>query len=129
MVNRRRFLCGCLRAAAAASLSPLVQAAESPDLSARIVEAVRAAVGLLAGKQSEDGAWRSDVYGPFKDGPSLTSLIGATLAALPENAAALAVADKAVRYLTKLVSADGNVVAVTEGITYPVYTAAGAIKA
>ena len=33
------------------------------------------AVSYLEGRQSPDGAWRSDVYGTFKDGTALTPLV------------------------------------------------------
>ena len=127
MIGRRRFLGGCLLGAAAASWPRLLRASRHEGLARRVDEAVTAGVRFLAAKQGADGAWRSEMYGPFKDGPSLTSLIGATLAALPGDAVARSASERAVRYLARMVSANGRVI--EEGITYPVYTAAGAVMA
>ena len=126
MNGRRRFLGGCLQLAAATIFSSRVaRCGEAHDLVERIDGALGAAVRFLANRQAADGAWRSEVYGPFKDGPSLTSLIAATLAPIDEPIDRR-VCEKAVSYLAKLVSPEGTIIAGPEGITYPVYTAAGA---
>src|SRR4051794_3371328 len=38
-------------------------------------EALAAGVEYLLAQQAKDGAWRSDVYATFKDGPALTPLV------------------------------------------------------
>src|SRR5262245_42770070 len=52
---------------------PRPQALRSGD------EALAAGVEYLLKQQSEDGAWRSDVYATFKDGTALTPLVVAAL--------------------------------------------------
>jgi hypothetical protein len=121
MLNRRMFLGGCGVFAAAAGLGRWAGAREEERLADRIDAALAAGMRFLAKRQEADGAWRSDVYGPFKDGPSLTSLIAATLVELPEVCRGREMLEKSAAYLARMVSADG--------ITYPVYTGAGAVTA
>lgn len=42
---------------------------------ARIDRALAGASRYLVARQSRDGAWRSDVYGPLRDGPTLTPYV------------------------------------------------------
>jgi len=92
------------------------------SLSAQIDEGMRQAVGFLAAKQAADGAWRSDVYGPLKDGPSLTAFIATTLTKIADDVPVEPVLSNAVRSLASM-DPHGSV------ITYPVYAAAGAVTA
>jgi hypothetical protein len=55
-------------------------------LKERVDESLRKAGEYLVLRQEIDGAWRSDVYGQFKDGPSLTPLITEALYALDSSA-------------------------------------------
>ena len=51
--------------------------------SSALDRALAGAARFLLGCQAADGAWHSDVYGPFKEGPSLTPLVLRTLLSLP----------------------------------------------
>src|SRR5262245_46392187 len=82
--NRGRRLSGAVAvlvlSAAAAGLmgcggTPTAPDPPPPPLADPIDRALVRAVDYLAARQDEDGAWRSDFYGPLKDGPSLTSLV------------------------------------------------------
>jgi squalene-hopene/tetraprenyl-beta-curcumene cyclase len=129
MLNRRVLLGGCGVFAAAAGLGRWVGACEGHVLAGKINAALAAGTRFLAKRQEADGAWKSEVYGPFKDGPSLTSLIAATLVDLPEECGGHETLERAAEYLVRMVSGDGEVLAGVDGITYPVYTAAGAVIA
>jgi hypothetical protein len=84
-------------------------------------------VAFLVKHQSPDGAWRSDVYGTFKDGTSLTPLV---VCALQEAGPAgdREAVRKGSAFLAKLIKPDGSI-DVEGGIDYPVYTAALAVVA
>src|SRR4051812_42900084 len=123
MITRRQFTRGCMGLAAVALGGPrLSLAGNELSLSAQIDEGMRQAVGFLAAKQAADGAWRSEVYGPLKDGPSLTAFIAATLAKIADDVRVQSTFSKAADYLSSLDPDAG-------GITYPVYAAAGAVAA
>ena len=102
-------------------------------------------VAFLIAQQSPDGAWRSDIYATFKDGPSLTPLVVCALqeAALasaynpgcslvdpnaPHSPEAVA-RRKGSEYLAKMVTSGGTIDAGESGLDYPVYTAALAVRA
>jgi squalene-hopene/tetraprenyl-beta-curcumene cyclase len=129
MLGRRKFLGGWAHLTAVAWLSPACYSHGGPHLSERIDSAIALGVRYLANRQAPDGAWRSDIYGPFKDGPSLTSLIAAKLSLLPDNPAAARVSERALRFLAGVIKADGSVNSDHGHIAYPVYTAAGAVIA
>jgi len=121
MLTRRQFASGCCGFVAAnLSRGRLGRGDERPRLIERIDEAVGRAVGFLAGKQAADGAWRSEVYGPLRDGPSLTAFITATLVKINDSPAIEPTLGKAIDYLALIGPEAG-------GVTYPVYAAAGAI--
>jgi squalene-hopene/tetraprenyl-beta-curcumene cyclase len=94
----------------------------------RIDGALSAALQYLRGCQSDDGSWRSDVYGHFKDGPSLTPLALRTLLVLPGSKDAQASCRKGSAFLAGMVQADGTIAVGPQGINYPVYTSAGAAE-
>jgi squalene-hopene/tetraprenyl-beta-curcumene cyclase len=95
----------------------------------RIAVGLSAATKFLAARQSGDGAWRSDVYGPFKEGDALTPLVlNALLEAPPAEQNQFATA-KATRYLVAMIGDDGTVRLPRNGLAYPTYTAAGAVIA
>src|SRR5947208_2276367 len=103
MLTRREFTSGCFGiVAAAAGLSRLARCNEGQPLVARIDEALASAVSFLSSKQAADGAWRSEVYGPLKDGPSLTASIAAALVNVDEHAAVQPTISKAVGYLESI---------------------------
>jgi squalene-hopene/tetraprenyl-beta-curcumene cyclase len=86
----------------------------------------RAAIYLMK-HQDADGAWRSEIYGPFKDGGSLTPLVLNTLQSTPASRPHDVSYRRGVAYLTGLVKADGSIDAGKFGLSYPVYTSAGAV--
>jgi squalene-hopene/tetraprenyl-beta-curcumene cyclase len=121
MKNRRQFLKASLATTIAAIFCRAATAAES--LSDRINESIASAVRYLMDRQSSDGAWRSEIYGPFKDGPSLTSLIAATFVSLESKFDIESASFMAAKYLAAQI--DNSL----DNLTYPAYTAAGAVIA
>jgi len=91
--------------------------------------ALAAAAQFLIDHQDADGAWRSDTYGVFKDGPSLTPLVLETLLGLPSMERTKIACRKGAEYLAGLVGADGTVDEGPRGLNYPVYTAAYSVRA
>jgi squalene-hopene/tetraprenyl-beta-curcumene cyclase len=85
-------------------------------------------VAFLLKHQSDDGAWRSDVYALFKDGTALTPLVLCALqdAGGEESAAARR---KASDWLAKKAKPDGTIDEGQDGIPYQVYTAALTVTA
>jgi len=95
----------------------------------RIDRALAAATVYLLDRQGADGAWRSDVYGVFKDGPSLTPLVLDTLLAMPSTPRSEAACQKGAAYLARMVRPDGTIDEGPHGLSYPVYTAVFAVRA
>jgi hypothetical protein len=91
-------------------------------------------VAYLLKQQSPDGAWRSDVYATFRNGPALTPLVVCALLdarepggiSPPEVRTAIR---KGSEYLAKMARPDGSIDPGEDGLDYPVYTAALAVKA
>lgn len=92
----------------------------------RIDRSLAKAAQFLVKKQAADGSWRSETYGPFKHGNSLTPLIVHALArtTLPDSRAAC---QKGAAFLAAQVQPDGRIDPGPAKMTYPVYTAAGAV--
>ena len=80
-------------------------------------------VKYLVAQQSEDGAWRSDVYATFKDGTALTPLVLCSLLDAGGDESA-AVRKKAAAWLAAKAKPDGTIDEGPDGLPYPVYTAA-----
>src|SRR5271156_1407590 len=98
-------------------------APQSAQLADRVDAGLGRATTFLISQQSPDGAWRSNVYGFFKDGPSLTGHVALGLCRFggDEPAAASALTRAGV-YLQRIApSADAQ-------FNYPVYTAADAVR-
>jgi hypothetical protein len=95
----------------------------------RVDRALAVAAEFLVDRQSADGAWRSDVYGPFKEGDALTPLVLATLVSVSNAAQAAAAIDKGTDYVAKMVLPDGTVAPPNSTLAYPTYAAAGAVIA
>lgn len=93
----------------------------------RIDRSLSAAARYLVHQQSTDGAWRSELKGPFKDGGSLTPLAVYALhvAAVADSMSAC---HKGAAYLAKRAQPDGTIDAGPHGLSYPVYTAALAVR-
>jgi hypothetical protein len=95
-------------------------------IAARQDAALAQAAEYLAAAQSADGAWRSEVYGSFKEGDSLTPLVIMALMECDDSDRIRAAIDRGVGYLSKLRNnSSGDLPQVA--LTYPVYTAAGAV--
>lgn len=96
-------------------------------------ESLAAGVAYLLKQQSEDGAWRSDIYATFKDGTALTPLaivaLQDVLDSEVENPAISAAIQKSCNFLMKFVKGGPVIDPGPDGFDYPVYTAALAIKA
>ena len=127
--SRRRFLktapLGVSTWLAGCDTNPKVSPpASEPTRLERVDGALGRAARFLQDRQSNDGAWHSDVYGPFKEGPCLTPLVVRTLLSLPPELDAESGCRKGSAYLASQVQGD------TIGdVAYPVYTAAGAVEA
>src|SRR5439155_10364544 len=95
----------------------------------RVDASLAAAAKYLIDHQDSDGAWRSDTYGVFKDGPSLTPLVLETLLTMPPLDVSDAACQKGAAYLARLVRADGTIDEGPHGLSYPVYTAVFCVRA
>lgn len=104
-----------------------------PSTRKQPTQAITDGVNFLISRQSEDGAWRSDVYATFKDGTALTpfaiTAIQEAQDAGVQSSAANASIRKGLIWLSKLSKKDGTIDPGPEGLDYPMYTAALAIKA
>ena len=101
-----------------------------PSLTQAIDAAIADGAAFLLARQSEDGAWRSDVYGAFRRGDALTPLaLRALLALPPAPASSAAELDLAVArgsdYLAALAPGIG---APVDPPLFAVYTAAQATE-
>lgn len=114
------YLSGCGRGDPA----PVALTGNEQDLVGRIDASLGLAAKFLVSQQSSDGAWRSHVYGPLKDGPSLTPHVLASLYFLPQGSASQQASFRhGVEYLSTLLDSRGEVDA---ALRYPVYSAAEA---
>lgn len=102
----------------------LAVAETDQKLVARIDVAVAKAAKFLASKQSPDGAWRSDVYAPFKEGDTLTPLVMTALLPLPIDDTTEPVCDRGMQYLAELSKRTFENPDGLKSLAYPVYTAA-----
>jgi len=140
--TRRAFLGQALSAATAASLfgcrriagtGPKFRSTTSatnaritmpPPPQLLIDQAQRRAIQFLAERQSEDGAWKSDTYGVFKDGTALTPLaLSAQLAVQPDHESAR----KAARWLAGFVKQNGVIEPPSYGFDFSLYISAIAV--
>jgi hypothetical protein len=132
-VSRRRFLKTVTVGGAAwlAGCGPGGSVGTGPAAPARVEridQALASAARFLLAAQLADGSWHSDVYGPFKDGPSLTPLVLRTLLTLPGGQDLEAGYRRGAAYLASQIQPDGTINAGPLGIAYPVYTSAGAVR-
>lgn len=125
-MSRRLFL-RSLAAGGTAWLAGTRAAGQDPvPLPLQIDRALSRVESLFLKEQSADGSWRSDHYAPFKDGASLTPLIVRTLVASAGRASDAA-CRKGADYIASFVK-DGKVEVASPGLSYPLYTAAGAVQ-
>jgi squalene-hopene/tetraprenyl-beta-curcumene cyclase len=97
------------------------------SFSERVSRARERAVAFLLSRQADDGAWRSDTYGTFKDGTALTPLaLNALLAACPERKEAVR---KPAAYLAAMVRPSGAITPPPYGFDFALYTAALTVTA
>ena len=98
-------------------------------LIARIDAAMAKAATFMVERQSPDGAWRSEVYGCFRDGPTLTPYVMSSLFFLSQGGDDAGKAFRhGVDYLVKMVGSDGKIQAPPHGLLFPVYAAAMASR-
>ena len=122
----RRFAVAAVGFALAAAATCTL-AAEA-DLVDRIDASLANAGRFLLDQQSADGAWRSRVYGAFRDGPTLTPYVMSCLFYLPQAGPEAAAAyRRGVDYLVGFVD-DGRLVVGPRELLFPVYTAASASR-
>jgi squalene-hopene/tetraprenyl-beta-curcumene cyclase len=104
-----------------------------PPLSERISQALTRGANFLVQQQDKDGAWRSDFYGPLKDGPSLTPLVVMSLGLAEgsdeQTPGCKAARKRALDYLSAMVRPDGTIDEGPHGLSQPVYTAALTVRA
>src|SRR5262245_24421682 len=72
----------------------------------RIDAALRATAGFLLSTQSDDGSWKSDVYGQFKEGDALTPSVLLTLLDLPETPQSPEAIERGTKYLRQFAKSD-----------------------
>lgn len=125
--------CGLLRLAATAAVVLCAATAgwaqETADLVDRIDTALAKSGKYLISKQSPDGAWRSETYGAFKDGPSLTPIVLSSLFFQPQaGPEAKSVYRAGVNYLLGLIGEDGSINPGPQGLLFPVLTSASASR-
>jgi len=102
-------------------------AAEPAAMAKQIDAAMQAAGDYLVARQSADGAWRSEVYPPFRDGDALTPLVLRSLLSIDPSAKLETACQLGSKYLEAPVQPDGTIRPGPHGLNYPVYTAAGAV--
>ena len=119
---KKLWICVCLLLVVAGcgdgrqQLSP-----QAADLVRRIDEANLAAGRFLADNQSPDGAWRSSIYGLYKDGPSLSPHVVTCLFFLPRTQQQQLAFEKGLAYLEMVMDESGNL-RNGKDLLYPVYT-------
>jgi Prenyltransferase and squalene oxidase repeat len=88
----------------------------------RVSDARERGINFLLSRQDEDGAWRSDTYGTFKDGTALTPLaLHALLTAAPESQKPI---ERAAAHLAAMARPDGDIARPSYGFDFALYTAA-----
>lgn len=96
---------------------------------ARIDASLAKAAQYIVAKQSPDGAWRSETYGCFRDGPALTPYVMSGLFFLHQGGDEVRTSfRKGVKYLVEMVDEEGNIREGPYGLMFPVYTAASASR-
>jgi len=98
-------------------------------LIARIDAALRQSASYLLEAQRPDGSWRSDFYGCFREGPTLTPYVMSCLFFIPQaGEPGRRAFSSGVEYLAGFVGSDGRIKPPPHGISFPAYTAAMASR-
>jgi hypothetical protein len=123
--SRRQFLAAALAGLVGCSRpsddAPVVIPRES-TFEERVSDARKRGINFLLSRQDEDGAWRSDTYGTFKDGTALTPLaLHTLLTAAPQSQKTV---ERAAAYLAAMARPDGDIARPSYGFDFALYTAA-----
>lgn len=123
------FSCTLVATLLACAASARCAAPDKPAQLKRLDSSIAAAARYLIRHQSKDGSWRSETYGVFKDGPSLTPIVMSTLFFTPQPGPSVKEAyRKGVDYLLTLVKPDGAIDAGPRGLIFPVLSSASASR-
>src|SRR5262245_11450073 len=107
---------------------PRVIVCPGPEpLVTRIDRALENGARFLSARQNADGAWYSEVYGPFKDGASLTPSVVQALRAVSPSPERDATCRRGLASLLRFVQRDGTIKPDAHGFSYHVFTAAGVV--
>ncbi len=106
-----------------AAIVTLAVAAQAPTVEAIDAALAKAGAYLMA-RQGEDGAWRSDRYGTFKDGWSLSPMALSALYFVPPSKDVAEHYRRGSDFVATLLDDDGQ--PRPEALVYPVYALAGA---
>jgi hypothetical protein len=112
---------GC-RSAGETAVVPPSRPREATSI-ARIDTSLASAARFLIARQSPDGAWRSQVYGPLRDGPSLTPhILSALFDISRKGSEARAAFGSGVQYLARFSGERGAIDPERTALGMPVYT-------
>ncbi len=111
------------------SPAPLLPHGPTADLVDRIDASLAQAGRYLIERRSPDGAWRSETYGAFRDGPTLTPYVMSCLFFLPQAGPdAPGAYRRGADYLAGMVDPEGRLAVGARELLFPVYTAASASR-
>jgi hypothetical protein len=128
-ISRIRLLVLLAACIAIGAAQASVTTGSNAALVARIDASLAGAGRFIIEKQATDGAWRSETYGCFRDGPSLTPLVMSALFFIPQAGdEAKASFRKGVDYLVGMVGPDGAINAGPGGLNFPVLTSSSASR-
>jgi squalene-hopene/tetraprenyl-beta-curcumene cyclase len=115
---------------AGACSSPRAPAGAASDADRVAIDAaLMGAARFLVGKQSPDGAFRSETYSAFADGRALTPVVAKVLFYGPPVRGADRALRRASDFVATLVKPDGSLDEGEYGLDYPVYTLSMSIVA
>jgi hypothetical protein len=117
MIPRREFL------RRACVLTGLALCGSSASHARPAREALQSAIAFLVGRQSADGAWRSNQYAAFRDGDALTPLVLWVLETAGDSPASSAIA-RGRLWLERLTAKQATLTEPWTNLHYPLFTAA-----